>query len=214
MQHFVLTENVRLFRRRLAGAEGVERRRLEAMLAAAERELALFDAKSHGARPPWWDATSIELEALRVERIAWFKSQFADAPSLAALIDPSAGLPIVDVNKTYERATGMAREEIVGRLLFDLFPDNPNDPAADGVSNLYASLHAVAETGQPHEMKLQRYDTQDAQGVWRARYWRPVNRPLCDDSGRLILLLNVVDEVSGPSELAGSEQRNFVTVVG
>ena len=100
---------------------------------------------------------------------------------LAALIDPGAGLTMVDVNKTYEASSGRTREQIVGQSLFELFPDNPNHPDADGTAKLFASLQAVAESGQAHEMGLQRYDTQDAEGVWTARYWRPVNTPLHDD---------------------------------
>jgi hypothetical protein len=48
-------------------------------------------------------------------------------------------------------------------------------------------------------MGLQRYDTQDAKGVWTPRYWRPVNAPLHDDQGRLILLLHRVEEAPAPA---------------
>jgi PAS domain-containing protein len=199
MQRFILTENIRLFRKQLeAGAEGSDRRRLETMLAAAERELARFDAATSGARAPWEQIPAAELEAARREIVAWFRNAYAGAPVLAALIDPDAGLTMVEVNRTYEISSGRTREEIVGKSLFALFPDNPNDPRADGVRNLFASLRTVAETGRSHEMGLQRYDTQDAAGAWAARYWRPVNTPLHDDKGRLVLLLHVVEEAAAP----------------
>jgi hypothetical protein len=47
-----------------------------------------------------------------------------------------------------------SRHRLAGERLFDVFPDNPDDPPADGVSNLYASLRIAAETGQPHAMKI------------------------------------------------------------
>jgi hypothetical protein len=36
-----------------------------------------------------------------------------------------------------------------GRPLFDVFPDNPADETADGVSNLFVSLKRVIEIGVP-----------------------------------------------------------------
>jgi len=78
-----------------------------------------------------------------------------------------------------------ARDAIAGEKLFDVFSDNPNDPSADGVSNLYASLKIAAETGRPHTMAFQRYDVRDAAGRFVERYWRPLNTPLFDQEVHL-----------------------------
>ena len=64
------------------------------------------------------------------------------------LIDPGPGLKIVDVNDAYAKATFINRDDVVGKSLFDIFPDNPEDALADGVSNLYSSLRTVAQTVQ------------------------------------------------------------------
>jgi len=56
------------------------------------------------------------------------------------------------------RATHTTREQTIGRPLFDLFPDNPDDPAATGMSNLRDSLNRVLETREPDTMVLQVYD--------------------------------------------------------
>lgn len=37
------------------------------------------------------------------------------------------------------------RREIVGRPLFDVFPDNPDDASATGVQNLRSSLERAAQ---------------------------------------------------------------------
>ncbi|MBS0410534.1 MAG: PAS domain-containing protein [Proteobacteria bacterium] len=159
--------------------------------------MALLDAARAGALPPWRKSPPRDLEAAQAKAVAWFDEAHATSPNPAALIDPSPGLALVAVNGAFEQAASLSRDRIVGRPLFDLFPDNPNDPSADGVHNLYASLRMVADTGRAHQMALQRYDTQDASGVWNARYWRPVNTPLNDDDGALILLLHVVEEATG-----------------
>jgi hypothetical protein len=55
-------------------------------------------------------------------------------------------LTIVAVSNAYLQATMTSREDILGRRLFDVFPDNPDDPAASGVRNLQASLSRVLES--------------------------------------------------------------------
>lgn len=46
------------------------------------------------------------------------------------------------------------REEILGRLLFDVFADNPGDASASGVRNLTASLDRVRERGASDPMDV------------------------------------------------------------
>jgi hypothetical protein len=46
-------------------------------------------------------------------------------------------------NDAYLRATMTVRDEILGRHILDVFPDNPDDPGATGVRNLGASLERV-----------------------------------------------------------------------
>lgn len=53
---------------------------------------------------------------------------------------PGAGLGIVDINNAYAQVTMTKAADLRGNPLFDVFPDNPDDPLADGVSNLHAAL--------------------------------------------------------------------------
>ena len=112
------------------------------------------------------------------------------------LLDPGPGLHIVDINDAYGRATFTNRNDVVGRSLFEIFPDNPDDELADGVSNLYASLRTVVRTGQPHAMAVQRYDIRDLQGQFVERHWQPINSPVHDGDGLLIYLLHHVEDVT------------------
>ena len=85
-----------------------------------------------------------------------FRRLFEAAPGCFLVLDPS--LHIVAVSDAYLAATMTSREAIVGRPFFEVFPDNPDDPAASGVSNLRDSLRHVAETKQPHTVAVQKYD--------------------------------------------------------
>jgi PAS domain-containing protein len=112
------------------------------------------------------------------------------------LLDPGPGLQIVDINTAYAEATLTDRDSVVGRSLFEVFPDNPDEPLADGVSNLYASLRTVAQTGRAHAMAVQRYDICDPDGSFIERHWQPINSPIHDENGRLAFLLHHVEDVT------------------
>ena len=72
-----------------------------------------------------------------IEDAAWFQAMWA--PYLVA----DADLRIRAVNAACERVSGHPRESLIGEALFDVFPDNPANPEADGVANASASLESV-----------------------------------------------------------------------
>ncbi|HZZ32785.1 MAG TPA: PAS domain-containing protein [Phenylobacterium sp.] len=200
MQRFVLQENIRRFQAqlgRLSDAEDLHR--VVLLMAAMERELALLDASESGVLRRGADGCGApdEAAAARTEAIARFREDFSSSVEIAALIDPAPGLVYVDINPAYEQMLGVARGDLVGTQLFEQFPDNPDDPAADGVYKVYMSLRHVAETCETHAMSLQRYDVSVEGGGFVPRYWRIVNSPVLDAEGRLLLLLNTAQEVCG-----------------
>jgi PAS domain S-box-containing protein len=88
------------------------------------------------------------------------------------------------------------REDVIGHPLFEVFPDNPDDPGATGVRNLQASLQEVIRTGKPHRMTLQKYDIRTPEGGFGERYWDPLNTPVFDDRGRLTHIIHRVEDVT------------------
>lgn len=104
------------------------------------------------------------------------------------------------------------REEILGRDIFDVFPDNPDDPAATGVSNLRASLERVRKHSVPDMMAVQKYDIRrpaEEGGGFEARYWSPVNSPVLDERKQLVYIIHRVEDVTEFVRLKerGSEQE-------
>ena len=81
-----------------------------------------------------------------------FQALFESAPGLYLVLTPV--LTIVAVSEAYLKATMTRREKILGRNLFDVFPDNPNDPTSSGVSNLSASLKRMLENRAPDSMAV------------------------------------------------------------
>ena len=124
------------------------------------------------------------------------------------LLDPGPGLHIVDVNDAYAEATFITRGDVVGKSLFEVFPDNPDEVLADGVSNLYSSLRTVAQTGQPHAMAIQRYDIRNPVGEFVERHWQPINTPIHDKDGHLIFLLHHMEDVTDLVQSSPSQRRD------
>jgi PAS domain-containing protein len=124
------------------------------------------------------------------------RRQFDHAPHPYMLIDPGPGLKILDINDAYAAATLIQRDDVVGKPLFGVFPDNPELETADGVSNLYQSLSIVVKTGEPHAMAVQRYDIRTPDGPFVERHWQPLNTPIHDDTGKLVCLLHHVEDVT------------------
>src|SRR5690348_16234194 len=85
-----------------------------------------------------------------------FKKLFEGLPGLYLILSPD--LHIIGVTEAYLKATMTTRAGILGRHLFEVFPDNPDDPKADGVRNLHASLQTVLQTLKTDVMAVQKYD--------------------------------------------------------
>ena len=126
-----------------------------------------------------------------------FRALFESAPGLYLALDPD--LVIVAVSDAYARATMTRREQILGKGIFDIFPDNPDDPATEGVRNLHASLLRVRQTLSPDAMPVQKYDIRKPDtegGGFEVRYWSPLNTPVLTEQGTLAYIIHRVEDVT------------------
>lgn len=122
---------------------------------------------------------------------------FEGLPALYAVLLPD--FTFVNVSDAYLQATMTVRERVVGRNLFEVFPDNPNDPNADGATTLRLSLEYVRKFLKPHAMDTLKYDIRrpDSEGGhFEERYWRPINSPILNDAGELQYILIRVEDVT------------------
>jgi signal transduction histidine kinase/ActR/RegA family two-component response regulator len=126
-----------------------------------------------------------------------FRVLFESAPGLYLVLDPQ--LRIVGASDAYLRATMTVRAEIMGRDIFNVFPDNPDEPGATGVANLRASLARVCRGRAPDTMAVQKYDvarpaTQG--GGFEVRYWSPCNTPVLGTDRELVYIIHQVEDVT------------------
>jgi len=122
------------------------------------------------------------------------RALFESLPGLYLVLTPS--LQIVTASDAYLAATMTTRDAIVGQNLFEVFPDNPDDPAADGARNLRASLQRVLRNRVADSMPIQKYDIRRPDGSFEVRYWSPINSPLLNRNGSVIYLIHRVEDVT------------------
>ncbi|RBY90362.1 serine phosphatase [Blastococcus sp. TBT05-19] len=123
-----------------------------------------------------------------------FRRVFDAAPTPFILLTPD--FDIVHANEARLEATATTLEDTVGRNMFDVFPMNPDDPGADGLANLKASLERARDTRRPHTMAIQKYDIAMPDGRFEERFWSPRNVPILDEHGEVVLILHRSDDIT------------------
>ena len=128
---------------------------------------------------------------------AGYRLLFDSIPDPYLVLDPK--LRIVAVNDAYLRATLTKREEILGRGMFEVFPDNPSETDSTGVRNLRASLDYVLAEQVPDTMAVQKYDIRkpdEEGGGFEERYWSPINTPVFGADNEMAYIVHRVEDVT------------------
>lgn len=115
-------------------------------------------------------------------------------PGLYLILNPE--LYIMDASNAYLNATLTKREDVIGRYIFDVFPDNPNEANATGEFNLKASLKRVLKFKKQDTMPVQKYDIRNADGKFLERYWDPANIPVFNAKGEVQLIIHTAKDVT------------------
>ena len=101
-------------------------------------------------------------------------------------------LIIVGANSAFLKSTGRVEADLLGRYVFDAFPENPDDPSSTNV----AEVRAIA-TGEPDTTAFLRYSVprQTARGVvFDERFWSTVHTPVRGaDSEVAFVAQNAID---------------------
>jgi signal transduction histidine kinase len=126
-----------------------------------------------------------------------YRLLFEESPDILLVLLPDAPrFTMVSATRARLAVTQTTYEQIVGQGLFEVFSDDPADPAADGVRNLRASLDRVLATRAPDTMAVQKYDIQGPDGKFVTRYWSPKNIPILDAHGAIQYILHRVEDVT------------------
>jgi two-component system, sensor histidine kinase len=122
---------------------------------------------------------------------------FESSPASFLILLPDADFTIAAVTEDYLRDTLTERENIVGRPIFDVFPDNPAAPESHSTRLLAASFQRVIATKSVDTMALIRYDLPKPDGTgFEERYWRPVNKAALSPEGEILYIIHRAQDVT------------------
>ncbi|EKT77616.1 PAS domain S-box [Rhodococcus opacus M213] len=119
-----------------------------------------------------------------------YQAFFEKMPVIAFVVDKERR--IVAVTDRLLGGGSNSREALVGKDVFEMFPDNPDDPQANGTEVLRASLDRAFLTGEIEVLPRQRYDARAEDGQFVERYWLPENNPVRDADGHVAFVIHSV----------------------
>lgn len=121
-----------------------------------------------------------------------FQLLFDASPDKAIVLTPD--LTIAAVSDSYLQTT-MRDRNIIGRKLFDVFPENP-DTTVQEEHNIRASFEAVARTKKTDVMPVIQYDVAAEDGGFEQRYWQLKTFPILDEKGEIKYFFHRVEDVT------------------
>lgn len=140
-----------------------------------------------------------------LEQIENLIALFNSLPGAYLILSPDDDFTILAVDDAYLQATNTIRDRIVGRPLFEVFPDDPQDIGATGVHNLTESLRTTIREKKPHKMPVQKYNIpQPGSALFQERYWSPINTAVMDKDGNVICIIHHVSDVTEYAKLEDS----------
>ena len=153
-----------------------------------------------------------------------FRALFERVPASCVVLDPD--LVVVAVSDAYLRDTMTRRDDLVGKDIFTMFPENPDDPDPSARAILLESLDRVRRTLQPDTLEVFRYDMvrPGSDHDYEVRYWSATNMPVLRPDGSLGSIIHRVEDVTEfvqltegtrqaaeePGESAGRQQADIV----
>ena len=126
---------------------------------------------------------------------------FDAVPSACLVLKPDRNFTVVAASQRYLSLSGTERESLIGRGLFELFPDNLDASAASGVGELRQSLlRVVKEVAEDvmaiYEYSVDRHRDSASASISEHRYWRLTNAPVLDGHGELRFIIHHVEDVT------------------
>jgi two-component sensor histidine kinase/PAS domain-containing protein len=122
---------------------------------------------------------------------------FEATPNPYLLLAPdSPAYTIIGVNEAYLRATMTERQAIMGRSIFEVFPDDPGTPEAFSVRDLRASFDRVLQSAQADRMSVHQHNIRRPDGTFEERHWRPLQVPVLGPGNEIVSLIHYAEDVT------------------
>jgi PAS domain S-box-containing protein len=136
-----------------------------------------------------------------------FKSILESLPGMFVVVTVDQFV-MVAASDSYVAAAHKMRADLIGRPLFEVFPEDPKDSTIDGVGKLTESFRKVIASGIPDVMPMLVYPVripgQGNEENFETRYASVVNSPIRGDDGQVAYIIHRAEEVTEQFRLADS----------
>jgi PAS domain S-box-containing protein len=141
-------------------------------------------------------------------KLSDYQALFRASPYPYLVMAPD--LTIIGASGAYLRSVQRTEEDIVGRYVFEAFPENPDNPDATDIQEVKASLLRALAKGEPDTTAFVRYavpvETPDGTR-FEERYWSTVHTPVMGEDGKPIM---VVQNPADVTELYRFDEQSQV----
>lgn len=103
---------------------------------------------------------------------------------------------IIEENEAHASVAMVNRADVIGKPLFEAFPDTSEEYVKTGVSELLESIRTVVATGKSDVMPLLNYDLKDQSGELATKYWSVSHHPLFDGDGKVCAVYQATEDIT------------------
>jgi PAS domain S-box-containing protein len=103
---------------------------------------------------------------------------------------------IIEENQAHAELAMVQRARVIGRPLFDVFPDVSEEYKKTGKSQLRESIRRVIKTAQPDVLPTLKYDIRNEQGTFTRKYWSVTHHPVMDEDGKVIAVYQATRDIT------------------
>ncbi len=144
-----------------------------------------------------------------------YKQLFEQSSELVVVMDTE--FTILAASDSYLKVTKTTRENITGRDIFNVFPDNPNDISANGESKIRDSFNRVLKNKTADTLAVVKYDIPKPEsegGGFELKYWRPCHSPVLDEFNNVKYIVQRVEDVTENGGLVSKLELEKKTLKG
>jgi len=125
------------------------------------------------------------------------RSLYSTSPNAYLILLPDAPrFTIADANEAFLSITNTHRSDIIGKGIFEAFPDNPIHHGLKGIRAVKSSLEHALLLKKNYKKTLQRYDLKKSDG-FEVCFWSYDTFPLLDENNNVkYIVQNPVDVTS------------------
>ncbi|MBO9682581.1 MAG: PAS domain-containing protein, partial [Flavisolibacter sp.] len=149
-----------------------------------------------------------KLDVLQAELLPVFNS--LPGPIILLLPD-TPRFTVVAVSDDYLSTTHTRRDDLVGKGLFEVFTDNPQNHKEDRKRKVIESLRYVVQHKGPHLVDELQYDLWNpVTRGFEDRTWRLYSKPVFDKNGEVEYIIHQVDDRTHKITIDASEQEDNI----